>query len=91
MTPGASAQDVATWMLAELRREGMLYQDVVVYEIAERFGEQFIYDNENGNLAISKAVLNAFRKLSGNDIVWCRSERYWRPREQWDLPSRQQP
>lgn len=91
MTRDVSTADVATWMLEKLRDEGLLYQEVVVHEIAERFGERFTYHNANGNLAISRAVLDAFRKLSGDDMVWCRSERYWRPREQWDLPGRQQP
>lgn len=91
MTNGASTAQVAAWMLEELRREGLLYQETVVYEIARRFGEGFTYENENGNLAISRAVLNAFGRVSGDEVVWSRSERYWRPRERWDLPGRQQP
>lgn len=77
-------------MLGELERQRELHQEDVVHEIAAHFGEEFTCENENGNLAISKAVLDAFRKLSGDDVVWCRSERYWRPREEWDLPGRQQ-
>ena len=91
MTRDTSAQDVAAWMLDELRRDGMLFQTVVVYEMTKRFGESFAYHNSNGHLAISKAVLDAFRKLSENNVVWCRSGRYWRLREISDLPGRQQP
>ncbi len=91
MTESVSARDVAAWMLDEFRRDGMLYQEVVVYGIAERFGERFAYHNANGNLAISRSVLDAFRQLSGNEVVWCRAGRYWRLREQSDLPGREQP
>lgn len=87
----ASAQDIAAWMLAELHRDGTLYQEVVVYQIAERFGDQHTYHNANGNLAINPDILSAFRKLSGDDVVWSRSERYWRRRQEGDLPGRQQP
>jgi hypothetical protein len=38
-------------MLEELKRQEKLYQDTLVFEIAERFGSQFTYDDENGNLA----------------------------------------
>ena len=91
MTSGPSAKDVAVWMLEELRREEMLDQEMAAYEIVDRFGERFTYYNDYGNLAISKAVLDAFRKLTGDDIVWCRSDRCWRQREEWDLPGRMQP
>jgi len=87
MTDAAS---VAAWMLAELRREGALYQESAVSDIEDRFGDRFVYDNENGNRAIGKDVLAAFRKLSGDIVVWHRGERYWRLREAGDDPSRRQ-
>jgi hypothetical protein len=78
-------------MLDELRRGGVLYQQTVVADIVSRFGEQFVYDNEAGNPAIDKAVLAAFTKASGNDVVWVRAERLWRFREKGDEPGRMQP
>jgi hypothetical protein len=66
------------------------YQDQVVEEIAERFGEEFTYENENGNPAIDKAVLKEFRKLSSEQVVWVRGERCWRLRERDDAAGRQQ-
>ncbi len=91
MTAPATAKEVAAWKLKELNEQDLLYQEVAAYEILDRFGEHFTYYNENGNLAIDKTVLAAFRHITGDDVVWCRSERYWRRREEGDLPGRQQP
>lgn len=35
-------------------------------------GPEFIYENDNGNPAIDKRVLRAFRKASGDTVVWDR-------------------
>jgi hypothetical protein len=86
MTP----QDVARWMLEEIRRDGILSQEVAAYAIAERFGEEFVYENENGNLAISVVVLGAFRGLSEATVVWSKQDRAWRVRGPYDEPGRQQ-
>jgi len=83
-------EQVAQWMLSELRRVKYLYQETVVYDIASKFGEAFAYYNQNGNLAIGKDVLKAFRKLTGDSVIWERGERMWRFREQHDEPGRQQ-
>ncbi len=91
MTAQVTTEDVAAWMLSELDRQSLLYQEIVVYDIAQRFGDQFTYVNRNGNLAITKNVLDAFRKLSGDDVVWVRRNRYWRRREPEDEPGRMQP
>jgi hypothetical protein len=80
---GASATDVAAYMKRRLGEEGDLYQEVVVYEIQQEFGDQFVYTNDNGNLAIASSVLAEFRKITP-DAVWVRSERYWRRREESD-------
>lgn len=75
-------------MLEELKRQGELYQETVVYEIAEKFGEQFTCDNKNGKQAIGKDVLAAFRKLTKNSVVWEKENRCWRKRESGDEPGR---
>jgi hypothetical protein len=62
-------------------------KEKAVSKIAEKFGKEFTYVNENGNEAIRKDVLSAFRKLTADSIVW---GRYWRTRKQTDKPSRQQ-
>jgi len=91
MSPDATPADVAAWMLSEYQKETVLYQDTAAGEIAARFGNSFVYENANGNLALSAPVLTAFRKISGDDVVWSKSERYWRAREKGDVPGRNQP
>ncbi|HFF4760246.1 TPA: hypothetical protein ACGC35_003703, partial [Acinetobacter baumannii] len=48
------------------------------WEIQEIFGDDFVSENENGNLTISKVVLKEFRKLTEGEVVWMRSEKAWR-------------
>jgi hypothetical protein len=74
-------------MAAELDRETYLYQEAVVWVIEQKFGRDFVYENEAGNLAISKKVLAEFRKLTPN-VVWERGERLWRKRERYDPAGR---
>jgi Family of unknown function (DUF6953) len=88
---GITDLDVAKWMAERVKEHGELHQADVVYEIEERFGSQFVYENENGNQAISRDVLQAFKELTEHDVVWCRGDRYWREREAGDEPGRQQP
>jgi hypothetical protein len=77
-------------MLAEVMRTGYVEQESMVWDIAKRFGKEFIYDNENGNPAIDKKVLRAFKKKSNPTVVYSRSERAWRKRERYDEPGRRQ-
>lgn len=86
----ATPDDVAKWMFSELQREKCLYQETAVYDIASKFGEEFTYYNDNGNPAIGKNVLVAFKKLTGDTVIWERGERMWRFREAYDEPGRQQ-
>ena len=74
-------------MSERLAKAGELYQNEVVYEIERRFGDEFVYVNDNGNSAISPAVLGEFRKMTP-DAVWIRSQRYWRRREASDEPNK---
>jgi hypothetical protein len=85
-----TSDDVAHWMLAQVEAEGSLYQEEAAADIEEMFGDVFVYENDNGNPAISRAVLKAFRQLSDDDVVWERGERMWRKRESSDEPGRQQ-
>ena len=71
------ASDVAQWMLNQINKKRELYHEEVVYQIEEKFGSKFVYDNEEGNLAISREVLKEFRKLTEKTVVWSRSEFCW--------------
>jgi hypothetical protein len=80
----------AKWMAEVLEREKTLYQDVAVAHVAEVFGDALVTTNANGNMALDRPVLQAFNKLTPG-AVWVRSGRFWRQREEFDLPGRQQP
>lgn len=82
--------DVAKWMLDKVTREKELFQIDAADEIQSSFGSEFVYENERGNLAISKAVLKEFRQLSEDIVVWERGLRYWRLRDSSDTPGRRQ-
>ncbi len=90
MAGETTARDVAEWMLSELDRQTLLHQEFVVIQILLQFGEQFTYTNNNDNLTIAKNVLEAFRRLTGDDVVWVSDERYWRRRQPDDEPGRHQ-
>ena len=82
--------DVAKWMRDKIIEDKTMYQENVVSKIRDEFGEEFIYTNENGNPAISKAVLKEFRRLTENLVVWEKSERRWRLRGEHDTPGKRQ-
>lgn len=84
-----TALDVAQFMASELERTKFLYQETIVYQILSKFGKEFTGINANGNPSINADVLRHFNKLTP-DAVWDRGGRYWRPRESYDKPSRQQ-
>lgn len=85
MSSETTSKDVAAFMKVQLNKEKDLYQEDVVYEIESRFGSDFVYENENGDLAIDRKVLEEFKKITPN-VVWVRGERLWRFREKHDEP-----
>ena len=82
-----NASDVAAWMYSKIQQKRELYQEDAASHIKAVFGSDFVYVNESGNLAIDRAVLKEFRKLTEGAVVWVRSERYWRFRESYDKPN----
>lgn len=59
------------------------YQHEIVDEIEKTYGRDWVYENDNGNPAISPKVLREFRKLHGGSIEWDNGEKSWsvvRPR-----------
>jgi hypothetical protein len=73
----ATADEVANWMLGELRFSGVLYQAEAVRSIKDKFGESFIYVNDQGHESIDKEVKKAFKKLHGGKAAWDRDAFYW--------------
>jgi len=74
----ATAKDVAEWMAEHFDTAKYLYQETVVYKIKKQFGDEFVYTNENGNLAIGKDVLKHFREITEGEVIWERGSRAWR-------------
>ncbi len=74
-------QEVAEWLLDEISTREVVFREEAVKEIARHFGEEFLYVNGNGNVSISRAVLNEFGKLKEENIDWNRGERSWRLKE----------
>jgi hypothetical protein len=56
--------------------------------IGREFGPEFIYQNDNGNPAIVQSVLDEFRRLTGDTVVWEKHGQYWRERQSNDAPRR---
>lgn len=79
---------VAKWMVGAFDSAGILDQHFAAHGIEERFGSDFVYINENANLAIDRRVLQAFRDLTGDDVIWSSGDLAWRRREPWDRPGR---
>ncbi len=72
-----TAEEVADWMLEQVRGNGILYQADAVEYIREHFGASFIYVNENGNESIDKEVKKVFRKLHRGKAAWERDGFFW--------------
>ena len=85
MTPDT----VAAWMLAQVERDGCIYQDDVVDYLVKAKREDLLTENADGNQVVGKAVLAAFRKLSDATVVWVKPDRYWRWRVAEDEEGRE--
>ena len=78
-----SAKDVAKRMLELLERSDAsptipprsneLHRQDAVNMIRKEFGDGLLYVNANGNLAIAESVLDEFRELTGDSVVWDRA------------------
>ncbi|SDN55570.1 DUF6953 family protein [Allokutzneria albata] len=90
MAETLTPQDVAQWMADHVSELGELYQEDALYHIEKNFGQEFTEQKDNGSWGIARNVLRAFNSLTAETVVWVRSERYWRPREDGDAPGRSQ-
>ena len=75
---------IAHWLYDKIMEEGDVYHSDAVREIAEKFGEEYTYSNENGNPVIDRKVLGEFRKFKGNNITWDRAELFWHKETETD-------
>ncbi len=85
-TPG----DVAQWMLSVIEEQGEMSQNNAYYQINKQFGVGFTTVSNSGSPTIKGSVLNAFKEISKDTVIWERGDKKWRKREFYDLPGRQQ-
>ena len=77
-------------MADKLLLDKALYQEEALHEIRIRFGQDFLTNNNNGNLVLHPKLLAAFRKITSGRVVWVNDERLWRERIATDAETRGQ-
>ena len=87
--PMLSVDDISSWMMSALSRDGCLYQQDVVDYLVKESNEQHLKENADGNQALSTKVINKFRVESGENVVWVKPEKYWRYRVPEDEDGRE--
>lgn len=81
--------EVIQWMLANLEKEGCLYQEDVVDFLVKNDQMNLLKENVDGNLVLKLSVNSAFRKETEHNVVWVKPDRYWRYRVAEDEPGRE--
>ena len=95
--PGATPKEVAQWMATQLAEGDCLLQVAAVAAIETLFGAEFVYISDIGEKSIDRRVLNQFRKLTADEVVWVTRHggvfwagAHWRKREPGDSFGRTQ-
>ena len=90
-------KEVAQWMVALLGENDPLLQVDAVAGIERTFGTEFVRLSDIGEKSIDKRVLNHFRGLTAEDVVWVTQHggvywagAHWRKRGIGDAPGRTQ-
>jgi len=82
-------EDVVQWMLANLDKDGCLYQEDVVDYLVKNDLMDLLKENPDGNLVLNLSVNSAFKKKTEDNVVWVKPDRYWRYRVPEDEPGRE--
>jgi hypothetical protein len=83
------ANAAAKWMLIQLEVHGCIYQDDVVDFLVKSGAEDLLRENADGNLAVGREVLSAFKAITETTVVWVKPDFYWRWRVTEDEPGRE--
>ena len=75
--------------MSTLATDRCLYQQDVVDHLIKSGNEQLLKENADGNQALALKIINKFRADSGEDVVWVRSDKYWRYRVPEDEDGRE--
>lgn len=78
--------EVAKWMLSEYSKHHRLSQSSAARGIRAGYGEHHVYKNKQRNWGINKGILEAFKSLTPEGVVWSRSTQIWRARRPNDPP-----
>lgn len=73
-----NAIDASRWMQSKLDEEGHLYQDDVLDYLVKTGTNSLVRENSSGNLVLDLSLLNEFRKLNEDQVVWVKPDKYWR-------------
>ena len=82
------AVTASEWMKVQLDKDGCLYQDDVVDYLVKSDANSLLRENSDGNLVLERNILNAFKKLTPDNVVWVKPDKYWRFRVLEDEPGR---
>jgi hypothetical protein len=74
------ADFASRWMLAQLDRDGCIYQDDVVDYLVKEDAEHLLRENADGNLVVGAELLKVFKAHTETKVVWVKPDRYWRYR-----------
>ena len=75
---------IAEWMLDEFTKHQRLSQSTAARGIRLNYGDEHVYKNKQRNWGINKGILEAFKKLTPEGVVWSRSSQTWRTRRAID-------
>lgn len=90
MATDRSPQTIAAWMLSEVERRGRLYAAAAADEIDRLHGAAVVGYDDEGKPFLKKPVLDAFREISSDNVVWSMGTLCWRKRQAGDRPGREQ-
>lgn len=81
MTPTRTPAELGKLMLGLFQRDDYLDHAEAADLIADAGGDDYLFTNDNGNIAIDTEVLKEFRKLTEKTAIWMKSTRAWRLRD----------
>ncbi len=70
-------QEIAVWLINEIKRKGRLDRDEAVSGIESNFSNRFISLTKEGNKSIAADVLRNFRDLKDDTIAWNVGDQAW--------------
>jgi polyphosphate kinase len=75
--PDFDPQEVAIWLINEIKRSGKLDRAVAAQKIEETFGNSFTSLTGKGKKSITQNVLQQFRELKDDTIKWNVGRQAW--------------